>query len=252
MKFRILWALLLFAVNTKAQFAIIKDPDGFVNVRENKSLNSKVIGKLHDKEVFLFDGETQGTEWVNVFFDSKNLTNYTSAQAARKNGYLQGFIYRNRLMPIQDLPYLKFTKGERKLTKNSYIIKNDSISLSIKTRSFNIKTHKILKTNDGCTNCTKLFVDKIDGKKPFGVDGDLPGIEISNITLLINKTTVQIPLDSFNDLYQPAIGNINIFYDKKGNIYLYMPGNSDGAGGYDVVWVINNFKLVYRYVDGIG
>ena len=72
------------------------------------------------------------------------------------------------------------------------------------------------------------------------------------MTISINRENIAMPRDSYRDIYEPNLTNLEIYWDKKGNIYLYMPDNSDGAGGYDVVWIITNGELVKRYVDSIG
>jgi hypothetical protein len=258
MKFLIIsFTVILCALSfdTNAQLAIINDPDGFVNVRDGKGTNAKVVGKLYNGQIFLFDSENKKDEWIWVSFDKKNFSDFSSKTAKInfndiENG-TNSFIHRSRLLSIDDLPHLQLNQKNSLLTEMGLVIKNDTIKLSIKTKSFLIKNHKIHRTKEGCIDCTTAYVDKIDGKKPIGVDGGLPTVEISSIQLNIHNTNIDIPNDSFNDLYQPRLGSLNIYFDKKGNTYLYMPGNSDGAGAYDVVWVIKDGLLITRYFDSI-
>ncbi|MCL1942121.1 MAG: SH3 domain-containing protein [Candidatus Azobacteroides sp.] len=44
---------------------IINDPDGYVNIREGKSISSKVTGKIVDKEEFLY-WENKNSDWWKV------------------------------------------------------------------------------------------------------------------------------------------------------------------------------------------
>lgn len=254
MKLLISCLLVFVSVSARAQLAIVNDPDGFVNVRTDKSIKSKIAGKLYDGQLFLFADEQPAKNWVYVAFDSKNEVESPDAaepKLAKTAKYLSGYVYRKNATPLSLLPHVRLNKSNYRISKNRLSIKSDSIYLSVTTIPFNAKKHKILHSNDGCSNCNKLFVDKVDGKKPWGVDGDLPAVEISNIILIVNNNPVNIPMAAFSDIYQPRIKNLNLYFDKKGNIYLYMPGNSDGAGGYDVAWVINNGKFVGRYVDSI-
>ena len=69
--------------------------------------------------------------------------------------------------------------------------------------------------------------------------------------LLINEKPISIPSAAYTDLFEPGIKSFNIYFDKKGKIYLYMPSSSDGAGFYTVVWVIKNGKYVKRYIDAL-
>ena len=136
MKFFFLTFLLFQIIVVKAQLAIIDDPDGFVNVREGKGSNTKIVGKLTNDQSFLYDGENINDQWVMVFFNDENEVNF-NLSGNNKAVHLQGFIHRSRLKPITSLPHSGLTKVNRLLTTNHLIIKNDSIFLSVTTRPFN-------------------------------------------------------------------------------------------------------------------
>jgi hypothetical protein len=249
MKFLTILSLLLAAASAKAQLAVISDPDGFVNIRETGNINSKVVSKLNTDCIVLYDGETDNNEWKTAYYSAENTMVFSKSNnkpILLKKDYITGFVNASRIIPIDQLPQMRFKKGI------GYLGNNDTINFSIKTKPFSARSHKIVKSKGGCNNCAKNFIDKIDGKQPWGIDGNLPTREIYKIVLSINKMQVEIPFESYNDLYQPNLENLQIHYDKKGNVYLYMPNNSDGAGGYDIVWVVNNNKLIKRYVDSIG
>ena len=249
MKFLTILSLLLIAVSAKAQLAVINDLDGFVNVREAGNINSKIVRKINTDCIVLYDGESDDNEWKNIFYSPENTMIFSKSNnrgIVLKKDYITGFVNGSRITPIDKLPLMKFERGI------GYVGSKDTLNFSIKTKPFSAKSHKIAKSDDGCKNCSKNFVDKIDGKQPWGIDGNLPTREIYKIVLLINKVQVEIPFESYNDLYQPNVENLQIHYDKKGIIYLYMPNNSDGAGGYDIVWVVSNGKLIKRYIDNIG
>lgn len=244
--------LTFFALGAKAQLGIISDPDGFVNVRKEHSATSAIVGKLYNNQVFLFYTESDKDEWIDVSFDRSGLEIYNQDYLKKFPKYVSGFIHRSRLLALADLTHKKLNRQNRILTSNLSVIKIDSIAVTIKTRAFNRKNHDIHRAKEDCGNCSTTYIDKIDGKKPVGVDGELPSVEIGSFKININHIDIELPASCFTDIYQPRIKNLNIYSDKKGNLYLYMPGNSDGAGGYDVVWVINGGKLALRYVDGVG
>jgi hypothetical protein len=241
--FAIVIALTLnFYYVCRAQLAIINDPDGFVNVREGKSSKTKAIGKFIDGQIFLCDDENPKSEWVWVSFTGKDFTTFNAELQKHLPDVQNGqntFVNRSHILFIGSLPKINTTKI-RSTKSGKLTLKNDTISLTIETTPFDKKKHKI-----------EANAIRIDDKGPWGVDGYMPTIGVSNITFTINQKAVEIPTIAFDDLYQPTIENLKIYFDKKGRIYLYMPGNSDGAGYYDVVWVVKNGKLLYRYVDSI-
>ena len=161
--------------------------------------------------------------------------------------YIDGYVYYNRFTPITSLPHIGKSANSRQLTANKITIKNDSLLLIVTTKPFIVKEHKITK-GGSCSNCAP-GIAKIDGKKFYGTDGDMPHSELSGLSLKINGQVVDIPPFSYNDLFEPDITCMNVYFDKKGSLYLYMDVNSDGAGSYGVVWLIKNRKLVSRYVD---
>lgn len=244
MKNYIAYLILFFFVTIcKAQtLAIVSDPDGYVNIRKGESLNSKIINKVYNNDIVLIeDIDTKSGNWLKVAYPSL-INDYRAKEIEISNEADDGgYIYANRLIPIEKLPHIAVSPATRQLSNNNLTIKNDSITLFISTRKFQIKNHRIEKDKDG-------YVFKIDNKLPFGIDGNMPHVEITSIKLIINQQNISIPKDTFNDLYEPNLENMNVSFDKKGNIFLHMLA-SDGAGYYDVVWVFSNGKLVRRYLD---
>src|SRR5690348_3914374 len=70
-KFIFLLALLIFQ-NATAQIAIIKDPDGFSNVRQSASKQSKVVDTLsNDNLVFAYVESAEGN-WLPMDYKKGN------------------------------------------------------------------------------------------------------------------------------------------------------------------------------------
>jgi len=247
----ILTLLFLFTAHINAQLAIINDTDGYINVRYDKNANSKIVGRLFNDDAFLYYKDEENDEWIDVYYNvtlsqlEPEKRNYYIKEC-NVNGdslYITGYIHKSRLMPIDQLkkiPDAKRSEGKRKIT-----IKNDSISLYIETSVFNPKAHKMKFAKDG-------WLEKIDGSYPWGANDDKPKIQIDRVSLIINGQTIFIPRNQYKDLFEPNLSKINLFIDKRGIIYIYMPWNSDGGGGYDAVWIIKDKKFLKRYVDGMS
>lgn len=230
MKHMSLLTLLFFAgLQSYSQLAIIKDPDGYVNVREEESLASKVVGRLNNDDIFTVSNDTPNDEWWSVY-------------KTTRGSYIQGYIYRSRLIEIEHLAQVPKSQPNRKLTSKFLSISNDSIEFSIVLKRFNAKEHLVKRNKQG-------FVEKIDGAIPNGVDGGLPKFEISSLDLKIRRKPVIIPKEAYKDLYEIGLSCVNLHFDNRGNIYVYLPCNSDGAGGYFATWVIKDSKYKKRYVD---
>jgi hypothetical protein len=245
-KYLILLLFVCIAFSLKAQLAIINDPDGFVNVRKGKGANTAIVGKLYEGQIFALDIEDNGKdEWAPIFFENSHLLHYPN-RIKTKEGYLEGYVHKSRITLVSSLPHVSSLPKNRQLTKNTLLIKNDSLEFSIKP--FIAKKHIIHYAKVECRNCMPM-IDKIDGKVTFGQDGGLPHTEISNIKLSINNENIDIPQDSYNDLFESGVESTNLYFGKKNMIYLYIAQNSDGAGAYSVVWIIQNRKLIGRYVD---
>jgi hypothetical protein len=129
---------------------------------------------------------------------------------------------------------------------NSFTIFNDSISVRINKRPFSPKAHKLgYKKHDG----EEMQVLKtIDGKSFYGTDGEVPTWEISEINIVQNGQSFSFPQEEIKYYYQPNFNLADVYLTKDGRIILWMI-NSDGAGGYYVVWIWKNGKILKRFVE---
>ncbi|MCU0352441.1 MAG: SH3 domain-containing protein [Cytophagales bacterium] len=203
--------------------AIVKDKDGYVNVREGRGTDTKVVGRILEGDAFLYL-EPEKSEWYEIFYSTGK-------------DHITGYIHKSRVVPINQLPRVR----DRKVSSNQVVIVNDSISFSISKTAFDAKNHKIGKTNSS-------FVSTIDGVRPSGVDGGLPKFEIKEFVLEINGRQITIPKQAYSDLFEPNFEYLNVCFFKD-RMYIYMPLNSDGAGGYEAVWIFRNGQYLKRYVD---
>ncbi len=129
---------------------------------------------------------------------------------------------------------------------NSYTLFNDSISVRITKQAFAPKAHKLgYKKHDGDE---MQILKTIDGKSFYGTDGEVPTWEISEINIVQNGQSFSFPQEEIKYYYQPNFNLTDVYLTKDGRIILWMI-NSDGAGGYYVVWVWKNGKILKRFVE---
>ena len=206
-------------VNENYFFAVINDKDGYVNVRKEKSVHSRVLKKLDNNTlifVFVYDKAHDGN-WIYV--DN------------------EGYIYNDRVKWIEELP--KAAKGVEK--KNAIHFSGKDIQVVLSSEKFDKSKHSF-KYNKEYPDA----IEKIDGKLFWGTDGNMPKREYKSIEVKIRGKQVFIPQSAYSDLYQPNLyTDLNfVYYDKDSDILYIVANNGDGAGAYMVCWQIE--KGVYK------
>ncbi len=240
----------MLAFSAKGQLYVINDPDGYTNVREGKGTNTKIVGRLFADDVFLCSPGDKGDQWSSIYYnpEAEGMGAAEKAYYLRQIGwskgalYIHGYVYTNRMVQVDALPHIGAGDGARVRKENELVVRNDSVRVVLTMAPFLAKGHVITKDESG-------NVLKIDGREPNGTDGGLPRTKLTGLVLTLNGQAVAIPASVYSDIYEPGLKSFNVYFDKKGRIYLYMPDNSDGAGAYYVVWVVKEGKYLKRYID---
>ena len=221
MKFLAYFLLFCNVVSAQIEggFAIINDKDGYVNVRKEGNIHSKVIKKLNNNTliyVYEYDRTRDGS-WIQTDED--------------------GYIYNDRVKWIEKLP--KAAKGIEK--KNTIHFSGKDIRVTLTSQKFDKSKHSFVYYKE-----THHSIEKIDGKPFWGTDGEMPREEYKNIRIYINGKQVSLPKSAYDDLYEPTFytEHNSIYYDKELDSYYIVATNSDGAGAYIVCWQIE--KGVYK------
>lgn len=146
-KFIISTVLMMGPVGSSyADFGFIQDKDGYVNVRENSSLTSKVTSKLNNNEI------------VSCVMDER-VNNFCLVNAS--NG-VTGFVYKNRINNFSGYTSIKLFQYSKE--KAVYNDKNIIVEVYAKKAILDPKLYKTFKGE------YKYF----NNKKFFGTDGTLP------------------------------------------------------------------------------
>ena len=200
-------------------FAVINDKDGYVNVRKEKSVHSKVLKKL-DNNTLIFVLE----------YDKAQEGNWIYADN-------EGYIYNDRVKWIHNFPQI--AKGIAK--GNTIVFEGKEIQVVLSTEKFDKSKHSFKYHKE-----YRDVIEKIDGKLFWGTDGNMPKREYKSIEVKIRGKQVSIPQSAYSDLYQPNLyTDLNfVYYDKDSDILYIVANNGDGAGAYMVCWQIE--KGVYK------
>ncbi|MDC5680344.1 SH3 domain-containing protein [Acinetobacter baumannii] len=227
-KFIISTVLMIGPVGSSyADFGFIQDKDGYVNIRENSSLTSKVTSKLNNNEI------------VSCVMDER-VNNFCLVNAS--NG-VTGFVYKNRINNFSGYTYIKlFQYSKEKAVFND---KNIIVEVYAKKAILDPKLYKTFKGE------YKYF----NNKKFFGTDGTLPNNDFLQLDKIIIKSKDNKIEIGKNDIEQYFFPKNGIYGDKNeladfkiyylnNNIFILNTFNNGGAAAYNIVLNIKNGKLV--------
>jgi len=236
----ILLSLLFINIVTHAQqqfqfndddlvYAVIKDTDGYVNIRNAPSANSPIVGKIYNHSVF--SCESNGTNWWKVL-------------QVNGSNWIEGYIYKNKVSLLKNWKII----SHKNVSTDSAIFKPDNLIIVVKKRSFHIKQHKLFYHKGNLNENTASYLERIDGKRFWGTDGEIPKTSILSINLLKKGLSIDIPKEAYKDLYEPNLRTLSICSGVENTFYVRMD-NSDGAGAYTIIWIFKDGKYIGRYID---
>lgn len=203
------------------QFAIVQDTDGYVNIRDSAAVTANISDTLHNgRFVWYFDNDG---EWVNIDYQKKKTP---------KNGY----IHKSRIIYLNTLDSIPLFKSGA----NTIIFRNDSLQVSLSFKKFNPSQHKLTyKRENGVS-----YISRINNKVIWGADGNIPKTQYASVIIKKGNTSNQLPLSAIENLFEPTPEFHECRYDKEKDILYISALNSDGAGSYALLWVIE--KGVYK------
>jgi hypothetical protein len=165
MKIAVLLLLALFLTHFAfAQFFIVSDKDGYVNVRDSASGGSRIIDTLNNGH-FIYFFEEQTDTWRKI--------EYT-----RKGREYTGYVYHDRLKPITDYDSIPLLDHD----KNNATCAHDSVKVIVTVQKFDKTRYRFTYDKDN-----KDQIVKINGKPYCGTDGELPKLEYRSIVIQLGS-----------------------------------------------------------------
>ena len=200
----------VFAQGPSGDYAVVKDKDGYVNIRAKENVKSKIVGTLPNNTLVygFFDKEFNPTNWIEVD---------------------KGYVHQSRLKKIFD-----FRAIEGKVQGNSVIFDDKDVKVTITKQKFDKTKHKITKKGQG--SYEQLI---IDGKEIiYGWDGSLAQDHYKSITVTMKGKNVPIPKSAYDDLYEIFYLDRFIYYDEEAEALYIYAFNGDASLAYQVCWQI--------------
>ncbi|TRZ45119.1 hypothetical protein [Robertkochia solimangrovi] len=204
------------------QVAIINDPDGWTNVREAPDGKSEVIHRIYENEVFWYDPELSEIQqdWIPIYIP-KNKFSFGNSMS----NVINGFIHKSRILPLDSL---------KSYSGNDFSFEYEIVDFD--------STNRIIDKQD------EIWVTFIDGRPVHGTDGNLPKTQVKNIEVKINSKSIKVHQLFYSDIFE-CDNTFDTF--KIGDTYFVYQSNSDGAGGYEIVWVFTKDGLIQRLVGSM-
>ncbi|MBX3256659.1 MAG: hypothetical protein KF862_21160 [Chitinophagaceae bacterium] len=224
MKHALVFLIIQLSLNTHAQFAIIADQDGYVNVRADKGTGSKITDMLKNG---------------HLIFCFEDTGNWTNIDYSRNDKKLNGFVYKDRYTLISSYRSIPVVKERT----NAVTLSKDSIEVIITQKSFDKRQHKFSYCKEA-----KDQIELIDNKAYWGTDGGIPAFEYSSVAIKIGRKTFQLSQPALSNLFEPNLYNTAVNFDTDNNILYIQSMNSDGAGAYHVIWKIEKGIYKERYI----
>ena len=212
--------LVIMSNDALAQFAIINDKDGFCNVRSAAAKGNNIIDKLKNG---------------HIVYCFTNSSNWTDIDYSKNSKECNGQVYKDRVKFISDYPAVPVLKKEN----TGITLKKDSITVIVTEQKFDPNRHRFSYYKDA-----KGQIEFVDNKQYWGRDGGMPIREYGSIEVNIGTRKIRLPKKALQNLFEPNLDNTHVNYDKANDILYIQSMNSDGAGGYEVIWKIE--KGVYK------
>lgn len=226
-----LLALLLTQCAT-AQFWLVYDKVGYVNVRHASDTKSRIVDTLNNGHIVYFlDGKPAG-DWTKIEYTRRD-----------KSG--SGYIYHHRLKSIADYDSIPLLDHN----EHTATCARDSVKVVVTQQKFDRGRYRFTynHVDQHEKNIADRQIIKINGKQYWGTDGDLPKREYKSIVIFVGNRKIVLPHSAIDNLFEPTIWYTEVHYDRINDVFYIRSQNSDGAGAYDVVWRI--VKGVYTDRD---
>ena len=212
-----------FAQSPLGDYAVVKDKDGYVNIRAKENVKSKIVGTLPNNTLVygFFDKEFNPTNWIEVD---------------------KGYVHQSRLKKIFD-----FRAIEGKVQGNSLVFDDKDVKVTITKQKFDKTKHKITKKGQG--SYEQLI---IDGKEIiYGESGSLTQDHYKSITVTMKGKNVPIPKSAYDDLHGILYDRYlnRLIYDDEEAEALYIYAVNGEAGlAYQVCWQIVKGEYITRII----
>lgn len=222
-KIILLTAVLSFQIFL-AQFAKVVDQDGYVNIRKEADAKSAIVGKVSSGEIiYVYDRDESSKNWLMADYLNKN------------GDLLSGHIYNSRVRYIESYPRVPSVS----VTESKAVLASKNIKVEIIAEPFSYKENKKYFSS---SRRDMQLTDLYKGKPVWGTDGTIPRTHYKSVTAKIGNNTVEIPAAETENLFNVNTEFTECYFDSENETLYISMVNSDGAGGYAVLFRVEKGK----------
>lgn len=219
-----------------AEFGLIQDPDGIVNVRQTDSLKSKVIAQLKNGTVVSCSYEQGDPNFCYSNFSIDNQIN-------------SGFIHKSRINAFKDFQKWRLTK--RTSNQAEYSFGNNNLKIAVQNANAKVLDFKIEKDSK-----SDDILQKFKNRPFFGTDHTIPNtkqhLQIVKVDIHYQNKAMVISAKRLEPYFLPnqplEKGGLQDFemaeiYSKGPDLYILNSLANGGAAQYSLIIHIQNGAL---------
>jgi len=222
MKNLLIFFLLFLTIESYSQVGLIIDSGDFTNVRKERGTHSEILYQVKENEVFFMNEEEieADSSWIEIWLPRHKFSKYL---ADFSNSDIIGYIHKSRIKRIDSLQ-----------------IENSNIP-------------ELLFEIQKADTTQELTIGT------FGLEIPLTmSYEVEKLSLVWDDSMFLQESILFDDLFNIAF-DVGFYSSNEQRFTTYRQGKTyfirqecaDGAGYYEIVWVIRNGQIIQRLVGGI-
>lgn len=214
---------ILFSVTLSAQFAIVADEGGFVNVYDDEKEELDRLG-------------SDGVVSIKAVNDEWALVDYTKyGDYAASSGHIKI----KNLINISSYEEIPLTVDSASFV----LFSNDTFSLNIAAVPFDSINQKITYFAEGSSQITAINDDVY-----WGTKSGLPSKQYASICYTKGDTSIEFPDAALFNLFNPHLSLTKVYHDSENDLTYLVAVNGDATGAYSVVWVIEEGEYGIHYI----
>lgn len=216
--------------NAFGQFGIIRNKDGFVNVRESPEISKNIIDTISNGQIIYYYYIEPNSDWYEIDYEKDTLS-------------FSGYVHKSGFKLLTEFESI----AVKLRTNDKVIFQKDSIKVTLTKVPFISRNNKL----EYGTGNEARFPRKINGKKYWGSDMEIPTTQYEQVSIEWGDKKIDLPKESFENLFEPnfTYKYTAVYFDRESNTIYIKADNGDGAGGYTVLWIIENRKYKSRHLS---